>query len=211
MRKVAERGEVSNSAESTILSNAPYTIDVTISGTTDLLFHAWSCEAVAAKAGEKKGSAAKRTDNLESYVYRTAKGELALPGEYFRQSIINAAKFFQDPRSSRPKQACDLIKSAVVVTPVTASLGKTTWDALDMRRVVIQRSGITRTRPLIKEGWKANFTIMVLLPNYLEPGQLREMVDAAGSFIGVADFRPTYGRYCVVSWDVKKLAEVNPM
>src|SRR5687767_14047151 len=90
-----------NDAAELISLEVPYIAEVTIEGVADILFHRWSNEAVEAKAKAAKGSAAKKTDDLESYVYRADNGNLALPGEYLRQSIIAAAKFRQDPRSPR--------------------------------------------------------------------------------------------------------------
>jgi hypothetical protein len=98
------------------------------------LFHRWNNEAVAEKAGSAKGSKGKKTDNVESYVYRLPNNEIGLPGEYLRQSIINAAKFKQDPRSTR-KSAVDLYKAGIVSMTELGSLGKTKWDYLDRRRV----------------------------------------------------------------------------
>src|SRR6476646_11860506 len=119
-----------NGAQTAIDTEIPYIAEVTIQGSADLLFHRWNCESVAGKSAAKKGSAAKKTDNIESYVYRNDKGELALPGEYLRMAIIGAAKYRQDPRSPR-KSAMDLFKAAVVTITNLASLGCTTWDYED--------------------------------------------------------------------------------
>jgi hypothetical protein len=102
--------EVTNGAAQAIEFSQPFTVDVTIEGTADLLFHRWNCEAVEEKSKAAKGSKAKKTDNVESYVYRNDDGQLCLPGEYLRQAIIHAAKFRQDPRSPR-KSAMDLFKA----------------------------------------------------------------------------------------------------
>lgn len=143
--------EVSNGASELLALSIPYRVAVTIRGDADLLFHRWNCEAVEAKAKAAKGSAAKRTDDIESYVYRNESGELCLPGEYLRQSLVNAAKFRQDPRSPR-KSAMDLVKAAVVSLTPLASLGVTTWDYEHRCRVQVQRNGVTRVRPALSAG-----------------------------------------------------------
>src|SRR5580692_10218438 len=79
----------------------PYTVSVTIEGVCPILFHRWNVEAVGTKAKAAKGSAAKKSDDVESYLYRNDDNEICLPGEYLRQSIIMAAKLKQDPRSPR--------------------------------------------------------------------------------------------------------------
>lgn len=194
---VKEKSEVTNGGEGAIVSGYPYIATVELVGTADMLFHRWNSEAVAEKAAAKKNSAAKKTDNIETYVYRTDANELAVPGEYLRGAIINAAKFRQDPRSPR-KSAMDLYKAGVVSLTQLASLGVTAWDYEDQRRAVVQRQGITRTRPAMKAGWKAEFELSVLLPEYITPDDLADVIATAGKLVGLGDFRPTYGRFRIV-------------
>lgn len=165
------------------------------------MFHRWNCESVASKAAAKKGSAEKKSDDVESYVYRNEKGEICIPGEYLRGAIIAAAKFQQDPRSPR-KSAMDLFKASIVSLTELSSLGCKNWDYLDKRRVVIQRNGITRSRPAMKEGWKASFILMCNLPEYIDEQLLNSTIQAAGKLIGLADFRPSYGRFNVIRFEV---------
>jgi hypothetical protein len=194
----------SNGAKETIEIEIPYVVEVTIQGSSDMLFHRWNCEAVEEKAKAKKGSAAKKSDDLESYVYRNDKGELAIPGEYLRMSLIAAAKFRQDPRSPR-KSASDLFKAAVVSVTPLASLKAKAWDYEDKRRVCIQRNAITRTRPAMKAGWTATIQLQVNLPEYVSPTLLNEVITQAGKLIGVGDFRPTFGRFQIVKFELLDL------
>lgn len=195
-------GEVpTNGAKSVIEDGIPYVVEVTIQGTSDILFHRWNCEAVEEKAKAKKGSAAKKTDDVESYVYRDSEGFLCCPGEYLRMAIINAAKFRQDPRSPR-KSAMDLFKAAIVSLTPLASFGLKKWDYEDKRRVVIQRNAITRTRPAIKSGYTLKVQLQCNLPEYIDPPMLNEVIGQAGRLIGLGDFRPSYGRFQVVQFEV---------
>src|ERR1700752_1792254 len=186
--------EVTNGAKSVIESGNPYIANVQIVGVADLLFHRWNVEAVDAKGKAAKGSKAKKTDDIESYVYRNDAGEVSLPGEYLRQSVIHAAKFRQDPRSPR-KSAMDLFKAGVVALTPLASLGRTTWDYEHRCRVMVQRNGITRCRPAMKAGWSIEVELLVNLPEYIPPDALQDVIVNAGRLIGLADFRPTYGRF----------------
>jgi hypothetical protein len=195
-------GPVSNGAANGINFTIPYIATVKIKGVADLLFHAWNCESIEEKAGAAKGSKSKKTDNLESYVYRNDKGELCIPGEYLRGAILGAAKFRQDPRSPR-KSAMDLCKAAVVSVTPLASIGVKDWDYEHKCRVTIQRNGITRVRPAIKTGWEASFDFQVNLPEYISPDLLNELIVNAGRLIGIADFRPTYGRFQVIEFKVQ--------
>jgi hypothetical protein len=201
MNKITKLSEVTNGAERMIEAGVPYVATVTISGAADFLFHRWNCEAVDEKAKAAKGSKAKKSDDVESYVYRNDAGELCIPGEYLRMAVIGAAKFRQDPRSPR-KSAMDLYKAAVVPLTALASLGKKEWDYEDRRRVVVQRNGINRTRPAMKAGWRATFDVQVLIPEYVDPNSLRETIETAGRLIGIGDFRPTYGRFGIVGFEL---------
>ena len=192
---------VSNDGHATIEQGVPYTAEVEFTGTAPFLFHRWSNEAVEAKAKAAKNSRANKEDDLESYVYRNEKGLLSIPGEYFRQAVIHAAKYRQDPRSPR-KSAMDLFKAGIVCLKEHCSLGVKEWDYVDRRRVLIQRNAITRARPAILSGWKVAGEFMVLLPEYIEPSVLHETFTQAGRLVGVGDFRPTFGRFQVNKFQV---------
>lgn len=191
-----------NGAAADIEAGVPYVVNVTLQGVADLLLHRWNCDAVDEKAKSAKGSKAKKTDNVESYVYRCDDGTLGIPGEYLRMALINAAKYEQDPRSPR-KSAMDLYKAEIVVLTPLASLGVKEWDYMDIRRVVVQRSGINRSRPAMKAGWRLSFQVLVQQGSlYIPAERLLHTLNQAGRLIGLADFRPTYGRFAVVSWEV---------
>lgn len=190
-----------NGGKSVVDTSAPYAVEVMLEGSSDMLFHRWNCESVDAKASAAKNSKSKKTDDIETYVWRNDAGELCVPGEYLRQSIIHAAKFRQDPRSPR-KSAMDLFKAGVVPVTLLASLGSENWDYLDTRRVTIQRAGINRTRPAMKVGWKAVFIMQILTPEYIDPVFLQEVMGMAGRLVGIGDFRPTYGRFNISHFEV---------
>jgi hypothetical protein len=119
-------------------------------------------------------------------------------------SLIGAAKFRQDPRSPR-KSAMDLFKAAVVSVTQLASLGVKDWDYEDRRRVLIQRNAITRSRPAFRAGWKVKIQLQVNLPEYVSPSLLNEVIASAGKLIGIGDFRPTFGRFQVVGFNILDL------
>jgi hypothetical protein len=194
---------VSNGGGESIGFSEPYVVMIEAEGTSDMLFHRWNNEAVETKSKAAKNSKAKKTDDIESYVYRMPENNhISIPGEYFRQSLIHAAKFRQDPRSPR-KSAMDLFKAGVVALTQLADTGNKDWDYLDRRRVVIQRNAVTRVRPALVTGWSVKFELMISLAEYIDVHSLIETLTQAGRLIGVGDFRPTFGRYCIKSWKVQ--------
>lgn len=197
---------VSNDAADIIAFEAPYQAFIRIEGVAPVLFHAWSCDSVAAKAAAKKGSAAKKSDDLESYVHRVGDGDnrLGIPGAAFHASLIEAGRYVSDPRSPR-KSARDLIKAGIIVEPKVFPFEPSVkkWDYVDRRRVVIQRSAITRERPAMRTGWRVSFDVTVTSPEYIDRTLLQQIVGNAGRLVGLLDFRPTFGRFAVVGFDIR--------
>lgn len=203
-RTAKNEAQVSNDAADMILR--PFSVNLKICGIADILFHRWSNEAVAEKAAAAKGSQAKKQDDVESYVYRNEENQICIPGRYIVRAIVEAGRFHQDPRSSR-KMAKDLVQAGVICEEILSPVlvgGKPVedWDYLDRQRVVIQRNAVTRTRPAFTKGWECEFALTSLLPEYITPEFLRVLVDGAGKYIGIADFRPSYGRFMVSHWHV---------
>ena len=199
-------GEVpTNGANDEIeIYQTPYRAEVMIEGVCPLIFHRWNNEAIEEKANSKKGSKEKKMDNIPSYLWPNEEGILCLPGEYLKQSVINAAKYEQDPRSPR-KSMVDLMKAALVsltdLAPVmVGGVGAKAADYIDKRRAVVQRQGITRCRPTFHKGWKATIQLMVNLPDYVPLSKLRYLIQQAGLLVGVGDFRPSYGRFIIISF-----------
>lgn len=191
--------ELLNGIENPISTEKPYIMQVEIMGVCPVIFHKWSCEDVASKAAAKKGSKEKKTDNVESFIYRDEDGHICLPGLYVTQAMAYASKFRQDPRSPR-KSAFDLFKAGIVPLTELAKIngGTKNWDFIDQRRVVVQRNAITRMRPAFLKEWTAEIDIMVNVPEYIDQTFFREVLEMAGRLVGVADFRPSYGRFQIV-------------
>jgi hypothetical protein len=206
---VAVGGDVSDSGNTTIQLDTPYSVEIQITGDCPILFHRWQSDSVAAKANAAKGSRAKKSDDVESYVWRDDNQVICLPGEYLRGSMVDprngAAKYQQDPRSSR-KSALDLFRAGVVSLTDLAAITKAdgdkadAWDYLDRRRVTVQRAGVTRERPALNTGWTCEVKLMVLLPQYIDARLLHRTLTDAGRLVGVGDFRPTFGRFSVTKF-----------
>lgn len=197
-KEIIEGIELLNGIENPVVTEKPYIVQIEIVGSCPIIFHKWSCEDVASKAAAKKGSKEKKSDNVESFIYRDSDGHICLPGEYLRMAMVYAAKFKQDPRSPR-KSAFDLFKAGIIPLTELAKIngGTKQWDFIDQRRVVIQRNSITRMRPSFLKGWSAEIEIMVNVPEYIDKHLFMEVLEMAGRLIGVADFRPSYGRFNV--------------
>lgn len=191
-------------------SPAQTIVNVKIEGVSKLLFHRYDCASVEAKAKAGKGTKAKKTDDISSFVYRNDDGNLAIPAENLHGSLILSAKSFQDPRSPR-KSAMDLAKAALLVLPdmltLTSRHGSPleTWEFIDTRRCIVQQSAVSRSRPGIEAGWTLEADIHILLPELISVEMLRSILANAGRCVGLCDFRPRFGRFQVTHASVVTL------
>lgn len=196
-----------NGAEYSVQLLKPYTVEMIIRGVCDMLFHAYNVEDVAAKTAAKRGDAIKKQDNVEAYVYRDKEGFIVLPGRYVHGAMCNAARRKQDPSSAR-KSALDLFKAGIFpegdARIMVGTKAAKTWDQLDTQRVVVNHSAVPRTRPMFYAGWSASVRFNVPMPELISPDFFREVAEMAGKFVGVADFRPQYGRFQIDGFKVIK-------
>jgi hypothetical protein len=184
--------------------DASYAVEVVIVGTAPILFHRYDDASVERRARAAKNSQAKKSDDLESYVYRNGDGEIGIPGRNFKACLSEAARSLPDPRSPR-KSARDLVQSAIQIEPFLASLGRTHWDAVDVQRAVVQRNAVSRMRPMFREGWTVTYDVVVLAAEYIDRDWLHDLITRAGRFVGLGDFRPDYGRFRMDSFRIKEL------
>lgn len=200
--KLTAINNVSNNAAIAL----PYRVEVEIKGIVPILFRRWDCDSVESRNAAPKGSTIKHTDDVEVYLYRNDDGDICIPSVNLHRCISDAARFWQDPRSPR-KTMIDLVRAGIIVSPYLISTGRKEPDFLDRRRVVIQRNSVTRIRPALAEGWTVRFYLDVTIPEYLPENVVHDIVVQAGKFIGVGDFRPTFGRFQVTHFEVLHDAE----
>jgi hypothetical protein len=171
-------------------------VTVTIKGTSALLMHAYPM-VDPPKGWEKWGP----EEQAKVAEYRDPDTQLCyIPGVAIRQCLVQAAAYSKGKgRASlqKPVAAC------VLVTPERCLLGVGTY-AVDSRPVVIAatRGRIVRHRPRFNE-WEVTFLIEYDTA-LLNEAELRQVVDDAGSRVGLLDFRPEkkgpFGRFMVTSW-----------
>lgn len=181
----------------------PYRVRFTIQGSRPILLHAYNTAAVAENAALPKGSKGKKQDNIESYVYRNSDNYICLPGLNVMACLIEQGKSRQDPRSPR-KSARDLLKATILpdddlipFEPFTAE-----WDFLDERRVKVNMAAITRVRPGFLAGWKLTPTFSVMAPEYISPSFFLDLINDAGKYQGLGDFRPVFGRFACTNFEI---------
>jgi hypothetical protein len=192
-----------------VVYSEPLRVEVKIVGTADMLQHRYDIEVVESKSKSKKNSIEKKTDNVDSYLYRCDDGSIGMPAMNFKSSICDAAKRMPDPSSPR-KSARDLFRAGILVhgdrnNGQMPTLGKEAPDYMDKRKVNVQRAAVPRTRPAFKAGWELTFIIEVIASEHIDLDMVHKAVTDAGTFHGLGDYRPDFGRFRIESF--KKLTD----
>lgn len=197
---------VTGGGDEYISMSEPYRVSVTIKGTAPLLMHRYDADSVEEKGKAAKGSRTKKTDDVVSYMYRTDEGLLGIDGVMFAAAIREAGRSVPDPRSPR-KSMRDLLKSILIpVFECSPFLPHITEPHFYHRaRVVVQRAAVTRVRPAIMKGWEIAFLLDIASGEYLPPHLLRKLIVDAGRYNGLADYRPTFGRFDMIHFDIVEL------
>lgn len=175
-----------------------------IKGTTPLMTHSPKGMTREGEKSAKRKSVPSAEVEAEIGTYRNGEGELVLPCIMFRQAIVNAGK----GRKIGKTFATTLLKGtvfdpdrhALLVDPQTGEL--LSEYAIDERPVVIGKNRVLRARPRY-EAWACDVAL-----DYDEeavtPDVLVEMLNIAGTSIGVGDYRPEkggwFGRFVCTDW-----------
>ena len=174
---------------------------VRIEGQTPLLVNRFHEDAQAeASSGvhSRKEKLSPEAD-AESRLYKNEQG-VYFPAENLRQSIIAASGRHKIGRRSA---AAD-VAAAIFIKPFACPLTGE-WK-VDSRPVVIPatRGRILRYRPIF-ESWSIEFELEIE-ENLIDKTMIRHVVDDAGNYCGIGDFRPArkgpHGRFSVTKWEM---------
>jgi len=164
---------------------------VKIKGKAPLLMNKFSVE-------EKTTSRAKKVyvpkDEAERKTYRTEKGKLFLPSTHFKAAMVKAATDF---KMTGRKSYKEYIKAGLFIDETEIVLDQQDYEIFECP-VVIQRARVMSWRPMFKE-WSCEFTVE-LADEMLNVTDVKQILEAAGRFKGVGDFRPEHGRFEVKSF-----------
>lgn len=131
------------------------------------------------------------------------KTSIAIPSWNLFRALVKAAAAFKNGKSTMSR----VIAGGVSVEPAMLSFGTKEY-AIDRRRAVVQKQGILRSRPLLRD-WTLDFDLLVseedVSPNCFPT--LRVICEDAGRRVGIGDFRieksGPFGKFVVESWEVQ--------
>lgn len=138
-------------------------------------------------------------DEAEAGLYKDKDGNIVMPAINILSCLRKAAVDFKAAGKGR-KTYRDYIFSGVEITPDEVPLGANgrnpaeSW-VVDIKPARVQSARILRARPRFDE-WDLEFTLVITDP-ILRPEIVKEMLEAAGNYVGLCDHRPLYGRFRV--------------
>jgi len=198
-------------------------IDVTIEGITPLLMHSFKGAELGNGSSKVSASVERGTPKQQAAanLYLSDDEEtVCVPQPNVLKCIIEGGKFFKNGKSKITTVKTSLIPACVFLNnieyPIYSKSLNSDWQVVtksgslwhvDSRPVVIPSTGgrVVRHRPKF-DPWRISFS-MTLDTEEMSVQLLRDVVDAAGSKIGLGDFRPAckgpFGRWKVTSWAVQ--------
>ena len=150
---------------------------------------------------EKKISKGKTEYNAEDdankSAYRNADGKLFTPATHIEGTLTKSAASFTMPGKGK-KSFKDAIMGGVFVEPDEIIHKIQDWS-IDSRRAKIGRAAIIRSRTKLDK-WELDFKLNIRDENLTE-SQVKEILENAGKYIGIGDYRPRFGRFEIVKFD----------
>lgn len=181
---------------------------ITTEGTVALLQHRYIFSDEAELLSKKRSGVKDYSQEWKKACYWNPETGLHQPGVHIEAALIKSATNFQIVGRQK-KTYKDLFKGTVFVHPelISYGFGKLSPDdllkkgSIEIHRAVcvVQRSRVERLRPLIPAGWKLKFTLQ-LFDDQLPRDTLKEILDYAGRFVGIGDWRPRFGRFIVTEF-----------
>jgi hypothetical protein len=170
-------------------------INCHIKGTRPLLMNAFVDES--AKGPARKGQVYDDHEEAVKRLHLDPSGTTCQPARHLEACMVKSSADF---KFTGKKSYKDVIKSGVFVEPLMIPHIKPEW-LVDKQGVVVQRARIVRCRPRFDD-WELKFE-MVLRDERLEPLNVRNILEAAGKYVGIGDYRPRYGLFELISFDFR--------
>jgi len=175
-------------------------VEVELTGVTPLLMNSPKSmiEDNVSKQLQTKTKDYDLVKEAEKLAYKTDKGELYIPAEAIKGSLINASSFKKIGKYA----AKSIIAGGVFIINQQIGLGTKKYE-LDIRTVVIQRARVVKSRPMIKD-WKVKFELQYNENMIGNSEIIKTILIEAGQRIGLLDFRPqkngSFGMFEVTKW-----------
>jgi len=138
----------------------------------------------------------------ENGLYRTTEGVIYQPAQHILSAMRRVGADFKVAGKGRVTYQ-RYIYAGIGIQPFQIPLlsrtnGKAPTYEVDLQPAVIQRARIMRARPRFDD-WALEFKLEILDP-IIPPEIAQKILEDAGKYQGLADFRPLFGLFSVASW-----------
>ena len=169
-------------------------LDVEIKGVKPLMMHS-TAGMLVPKSKKVKSSEHDPEEEAKIALYLNEEGKTGVPSFAVLSSMRKAATQLKKAGAGK-KTLKDFVFSGLEITPDFIVMDNQKYD-IDIRPVVVQRARIMRARPVFKE-WGLKFQIEIRDEQTWDAGTVRQVLEEAGKYQGLLEFRPLFGQFEVV-------------
>ena len=173
---------------------------VRIKGVRPLLMHAPN--ELGDNPRRRRGEHPSPEEEAEAALYKDTQGNIVIPALNVKAMLREAGRNYKI--SGRKTTFGAAIRAGIDIEPFYIPLKHNGWK-VDLRPVVVQRSRILRARPRFDE-WSLEFTIINKDPNVLLRDTMKRIVEDAGKWMGLGDYRPEFGLFNVEKFEIVESA-----
>lgn len=170
---------------------------VEIKGARPLLMHALT--DLGDNPKRRRGEHLPPEKEAELYLYKDEKGNVVIPSLNIKAMLRDAGRNYKI--SGRRTTYGAMIKAGIDIEPYPYVPLKHNGWKVDIRPVVVQRSRILRARPRFDE-WGLEFTVVNKDPQVLLRDTMKRVIEDAGKYYGLGDFRPEFGLFEVKEFEI---------
>jgi hypothetical protein len=155
-------------------------------------------------SGKKKaGSLYNPEEEAEKRTIRNSEGLLCQKAIHLEKALVKSATQFKmkgRKTYKEPFQAGVFVSSVNGGDPFLIPHSVQEYD-IDSQAVCVSRARIIRHRPLIPAGSELEFQIEIR-DDRIEPVLVQDILEDAGKYGGIGDYRPRYGLFDLVEFEV---------
>lgn len=189
-------------------------LEIEITGITPLICNRFTDAAAEAASAGSRGSSAGQDrgtplEIAESKLYIGLDGKPMIPQPNLLRCLVEGGRFHKIGRAQITTKTSSLLFACLLIEAAEILLVHVQPWKVDTRAVRIPATGgrILGHRPMFDD-WKLRFDLQ-LDTRIVGLKLFRQIVDDAGSRIGLGDFRPSskgpYGRFVVTHWEEKRI------
>jgi hypothetical protein len=175
--------------------------DVTIEGTTPLLFNRFIQASIESQTKKRSGAVAQ--SDAENKLYKDGNGKICVPSTWVYGCLVESAKNFKIQGKMKATYS-KLVGSTIKVNPEMAIVSPQSWIPYTISAVnPMTRGRMMVTRPRM-DAWKLTFRIE-FNEDDIPIEVVKNIIDYAGNYVGIGDWRPAkkgqFGKFLVSKFE----------